>query len=1529
MVKRRRRNRKRRKRKRRRRKEIGVGARREREDEKKEQEEKEHAGAKSAGKKKKEEKEGKLEMKHPEGSAHSQAYTITSCLDLPGSRSSRRGLPNPHENRSSDRFSRKNIKVLQQMRMQNTFGDCRSVYYKFSRSAHLLSLLMALALVNIASCQTNTNPLVPEIDQPPNPQEEFSTVTVGCKLILLTALPPGAAFPLSWSRNGGLPSGATTRQNTTVAGSATTYYSALSFVVSASVNNNPITCNAVVPGNSGSASFNPSAGQLRTWTCVSAGASVVSPNVYWRNGQGNALITGVTHSAQITLDSYNNRQFTVTSVLNTALPPERAQYILRCILIHEYQGYSYTIEKPLQVTVLFPPQLRKQSGDIVLTTENVKQTISCIISASSPAATSVSWTKDGQPVDYSTGRYEVVSTSSPSLVISNVQKSDEGDYVCSVTNAEGTTSFETPTTLVVRYAPRISYSGGTSFQAALGASYTLPCPVDANPNATTIRWKRISATGETYINIQTEPRYTGSTAQATGLTINPVAATDQGNFACEADNDVGSGQGPTISLTVNSRPAISTPQTSVNVVEDNTVTLVCEVAPLSSLTSLTWLKDGVTLSTSDPRKYSGGTRFQPNLTIFQAGVSDVGSYACVATNPYGATTSAQITVTLNYGPRLSVVDSTVTASSGATIVLSCSVDANPPVTSLYWTRFSGGGIINSTVNPQKYSGGSAASPTLLIFGADSSDSGQYTCVGENSVGASTSNAVTVSVTDTPQVSLGSPTSLTLSEGTSQITLVCSVSANPPVTNVYWLQNGVLVDVVASPTKYQGSSIVTPSLTIRNVVRGDAGQYVCAAGNSVGTSTSQALTLSVTYQPTLTVFNQPVARSAGETISLTCDLDSNPSATDFYWVKVDLVTGSSVTINSAANPNKYFGGTLSETTLFILGAEISDSGSYRCVAVNTIGTTTSDVVDVTVTSIPTVSVSPPPSSVTEGSSQLTLTCTVTSSPAPTSVAWLKGGVTLVTSNNPSKYQGGTVVNPSLTIRNVERSDAGAYTCVVTNSVGTGSSGAVQLNVVYRPTLTVSDTSVSSGTGGTIVLRCLVDANPAITTFYWSKVGQGQINSASNPSKYSGGTVVDQSLLIFGASSADSGQYFCTATNNVGTVSSSVLSVAVTNVPTVTVSQSAISVAEGTVQYTLTCSVSATPPASDVYWIKSGSGRVDITNSGTTAQGLPKLSGGSLASPSLVIGSVDRSDAATYTCVAQNSIGSGISPSITFAVTYRPTLVVSNTDVVTEAGRSVILSCAVDAFPTISTFYWVKDGAQLNPSQNPSKYNGGTISVPNLTIFNADVTSDPGTYACVAVNSIGTTFSDPVNLVVSSKPLAELDLTVNLTQTKHMTLHCAITVNSTVTDLYWTKNGVKLMTKPEEQTWTGGNITVPDVTFNPVTPADAGVYVCVAVTKGGLSRSENITLGVVSDTLYIPIVSVRNTHMSVSEGVANATLVCSVHSKPPPLIVYWLRDGIRLDTQYDCYFGMVTEVLRRKRQQTHNKIISDELGSSVEP
>jgi hypothetical protein len=82
-----------------------------------------------------------------------------------------------------------------------------------------------------------------------------------------------------------------------------------------------------------------------------------------------------------------------------------------------------------------------------------------------------------------------------------------------------------------------------------------------------------------------------------------------------------------------------------------------------------------------------------------------------------------------------------------------------------------------------------------------------------------------------------------------VTLVCTVTSNLPITNVYWQRNiGGSITTINSNTntnKYSGSTTTTPSLTIFSVQQSDIGTYTCFGSNSVGTGQSTTTTLSVT------------------------------------------------------------------------------------------------------------------------------------------------------------------------------------------------------------------------------------------------------------------------------------------------------------------------------------------------------------------------------------------------------------------------------------------------------------------------------------------------------------------------------------------------------------------------------------------------------------------------------------------------------------------------------------------------------------
>ena len=88
----------------------------------------------------------------------------------------------------------------------------------------------------------------------------------------------------------------------------------------------------------------------------------------------------------------------------------------------------------------------------------------------------------------------------------------------------------------------------------------------------------------------------------------------------------------------------------------------------------------------------------------------------------------------------------------------------------------------------------------------------------------------------------------------------------------------------------------------------------------------------------------------------------------------------------------------------------------------------------------------PAPVVEGQS-VTITCrSLGARPAVNNVTWKKGE-DVIKVNTDTKYTGGTVQNPTLTIKLTTRTDGGNYTCQLSNDVGQGSS-TVNLQVWCR-------------------------------------------------------------------------------------------------------------------------------------------------------------------------------------------------------------------------------------------------------------------------------------------------------------------------------------------------------------------------------------------------------------------------------------------------------------------------------------------------
>lgn len=79
-----------------------------------------------------------------------------------------------------------------------------------------------------------------------------------------------------------------------------------------------------------------------------------------------------------------------------------------------------------------------------------------------------------------------------------------------------------------------------------------------------------------------------------------------------------------------------------------------------------------------------------------------------------------------------------------------------------------------------------------------------------------------------------------------VELVCKISAEPQLTNVYWekLAHDKRMIINTGSIGYQNGTLVNPSLTITYSTMFDTGNYTCLGSNSVGISRSDSIFLHV-------------------------------------------------------------------------------------------------------------------------------------------------------------------------------------------------------------------------------------------------------------------------------------------------------------------------------------------------------------------------------------------------------------------------------------------------------------------------------------------------------------------------------------------------------------------------------------------------------------------------------------------------------------------------------------------------------------
>ncbi len=238
----------------------------------------------------------------------------------------------------------------------------------------------------------------------------------------------------------------------------------------------------------------------------------------------------------------------------------------------------------------------------------------------------------------------------------------------------------------------------------------------------------------------------------------------------------------------------------------------------------------------------------------------------------------------------------------------------------------------------------------------------------------------------------------------------------------------------APLAYQWSKAGAPisgatnaSYTIASTAAADAGTFTVTVTNAAGSATSAAATLTVTTTATPTaptITAQPASLTVATGASATFTVVAGGTAPFTYqWSKAGVPIS---------------GGTSSVLTLPNISA--ADGGNYVCVVTNAAGSATTNaaglIVTVAPTSAPTITTQPVGANVTAGAA-VSFTV-VAGGTAPLAYQWRKDGAILA---------GGVAATYTLTA--AQPADAGGYTCVVTNALGSATSAAAVLTVAPAP------------------------------------------------------------------------------------------------------------------------------------------------------------------------------------------------------------------------------------------------------------------------------------------------------------------------------------------------------------------------------------------------------------------------------------------------------------------------------------------------
>ncbi|XP_052061423.1 cell adhesion molecule DSCAM-like isoform X3 [Mytilus californianus] len=660
----------------------------------------------------------------------------------------------------------------------------------------------------------------------------------------------------------------------------------------------------------------------------------------------------------------------------------------------------------------------------------------------------------------------------------------------------------------------------TDVSAAVGSTVTLTCKVTGDPGFVTWNKNGNTLAVGTSIVSGDKSRITIPVASKFNLQISDVQKSDDDDYTCNIQNiQPDSQKAVTVHLTVlviPGPPSIQINDTRPQKVENDVVSLTCSSSGGNPPPEFTWTKNGLVLNSNKVETKVPKGLSSSQLTVHLDYSDHLASYSCSVKNSVNQdnpfSTSTQISVL--YHPRITFKPyKELSLELGSAGSLECNVSANPPVTSISWTK--DGQPLQTTDSRIDFSP------------ASKTDSGSYSCSCSNSI-----NGVTKPASDTATVSVLYPPVVTIPEvyevnGSATLDITCNVDAYPAPFYTRWQK---------TDNSIQSNN---DRLTIDNIKRSHKGNYSCISKNAMRPSGQDERIeerikytyLYVRYSPGSSNIAPVSPVFVGNSLTLSCSVsDPGYPAPTYEWRKIE--TNQLLATETSR--------------LVINGVTLQDNGNYSCTPKNMMGMGGISTVHVVVNEKPTyVGVHKDKDTIYNNRTGYWLQCKVRGRPEPL-IQWYKNGKPLDTSGK--LYRLTTTVLPIDTfsflvtsqvyLQGSDRvgtttpqiSDVASYTCKETTS---NINHTTQLFIYFPPTIT-PDEKEASIAGGTAQLKCIGEGYP-VPNFVWKR---------SNAVISSGGRLTIHQIKVISVTRSESilqidrivgqdfGPYTCEMSNQFG-------------------------------------------------------------------------------------------------------------------------------------------------------------------------------------------------------------------------------------------------------------------------------------------------------------------------------------------------------------------------------------------------------------